>query len=244
MFEQTFVNSQARTRKPWTVAASLAIQSLVVVAALLVPLMHIARLESPPRDLPLFVMLKPVTELRPTPHNVSATKTAPRVFRNALAAPARVPDRIVMMADAPEPPMLEWAGNPGALSNPAFVPGLGLNVISQPPPPKPPATKMEKLAAPHAPVRVSSGVQQANLIYAPKPMYPQLAKSARVQGTIKLQAIIAVDGLIENLRVMTGPPLLVNAAIDAVRRWQYKPTMLNGSPVEVITEIDVNFTLN
>ena len=61
---------------------------------------------------------------------------------------------------------------------------------------------------------------------------------------MKLQAIIAVDGSIRNLRMISGPPLLVNAAIDAVRRWQYKPTMLNGSPVEVITDIDVNFTLN
>lgn len=244
MFEQTFVNSQARTRKPWTVGASLAIQSLVVVTALLVPLLHIARLEPPPRNLPLFVMLRPVTELPPAPHNASPAKTIPRVFRNPLAGPARVPDRIVMMADAPEPPMLEWAGNPGALSKPAFVPGLGLNVISQPPPPKPPAPKIQKPAVPREPVRVSSGVQQANLIYAPKPVFPQLAKSARVQGTIKLQAIIAVDGSIKNLRVMSGPPLLVNSAIDAVRRWQYKPTMLNGSPVEVITEIDVNFTFN
>jgi len=243
MFEQTFANSQARTRKPWTVGVSLAIQSLVVVAALLAPLLHIARLESPPRDLPVFVMLKPVTELRPAPHNASAAKSAPRVFRNPVAPPARVPDRIVMMADAPEPSTLEWAGNPGALSNPAFVPGLGLNVISQPPP-KAPATKADNRAALRQPVRVSSGVQQANLIYAPKPFYPQLAKTARVQGTIKLQAIIAVDGSIKNLRVLSGPPLLVNAAIDAVRRWQYKPTMLNGSPVEVITEIEVNFTLN
>ena len=244
MFEQTFVNSQARTRKPWTVGASLAIQTLVVLTAFLIPLLRIARLEPPPRDLPLFVMLKPIAELPPPVRNVSTTRAAPRVFHNPLAAPSRVPDRIVMTPDAPEPPMLEWAGNPGALSSAATVPGLGLNVISQAPPPKPPAPKADKPIAPREPVRVSSGVQQANLIYAPKPAYPQLAKSARVQGTIKLQAIIAVDGSIKNLRVMSGPPLLVNAAIDAVRRWQYKPTMLNGSPVEVITEIDVNFTLN
>jgi protein TonB len=93
-------------------------------------------------------------------------------------------------------------------------------------------------------LRVGTGVQAANLIFGPKPVYPQLAKSARVQGTIKLQAIIAVDGTIKNLRLISGPPLLVNAAVEAVRRWQYKPTLLNGSPVEVITEIDVNFTLN
>jgi protein TonB len=173
---------------------------------------------------------------------VSAQPAAPRVFRNPFAAPTRVPDRIVMTPDAPEPPMLAWPGNSGALSNPAGVPGLPLNVISQPPP-KPPAPKPEN-NAPRQPLRVSSGVQQANLIYAPKPVYPPLAKAARVQGTIRLQAVIAVDGSIKNLRLISGPPLLVNAAMDAVRRWQYKPTMLNGSPVEVITDIDVNFMLN
>jgi protein TonB len=243
MFEQTFVNSQARTRKPWTVGASLAIQSLVVLSALLVPLLRIARLELPARDLPLFVKLQPITELPPPTHVASAPHQAPRVFRNPLAAPTRVPDRIVMTPDAPEPPAIVWAGPPTAFSGPAAVPGFPFSGISTPPP-NPALSKPEPPAARHAPLRVSSSVQQASLIYAPKPLYPQLAKSARVQGTIKLQAIIAVDGSIKNLRVMSGPPLLVNAAIDAVRRWQYKPTMLNGSPVEVITEIDVNFTLN
>ena len=239
MFEQTFVNSQARTRKPWTVGASLAIQALLVLTAFLVPLLHIARLEPPPRDLPLFVMLKPVTEMpRPT-HLVTAAHAAPRVFRNPITAPARVPDRIVMTPDASA---LLSADNPTPFSGSGAVPGFPLNVISTPPPnpstPKPPPV------TPHEPLRVSNGIQQANLIYAPKPAYPQLAKSARVQGTIKLQAIITVDGSIKNLRLISGPPLLANAALDAVRRWQYKPTMLNGSPVEVITEIDVNFTLN
>jgi len=241
MFEQTFVNSPARTRKPWTVGASLAVQALLVLTALTVPLLHIALLEPPPRDLPLFVMLKPITEMPPPAHVVSAAHAAPRVFRNPLAAPTRVPDRIVMAPDAPEAPMLEWAGNSGALSGSTSIPGLLLNGITQMPP-KP--SRPEKRPALREPLRVSSGVQQANLIYAPKPTYPQLAKAARVQGTIKLQAIIAVDGSIKNLRLISGPPLLANAALDAVRRWQYKPTMLNGSPVEVITEIDVNFTLN
>ena len=165
MFEQTFVNSRARTRKPWTVGASLVIQSLLVLTALLVPLLQIARLEPPPRDLPLFVTLKPVTELPPPTHVVSAPRAARRIFHNPLAAPAHVPDRIVMTPDAPEAPMLEWAGNPSSLSGSAAVPGLGLNVISQPPP-KPPAPKVDKPAAPREPLHVSSGVQQANLVYA------------------------------------------------------------------------------
>jgi protein TonB len=87
-------------------------------------------------------------------------------------------------------------------------------------------------------------VQQANLIRQVRPQYPPLAKAARVQGTVKFEAVIAKDGSIQNLKVVSGPPLLVNAALEAVKQWQYKPTLLNGEPVEVITTIDVNFTLS
>jgi protein TonB len=87
-------------------------------------------------------------------------------------------------------------------------------------------------------------VQQANLIKQPKPVYPPLAKAARVQGTVKFQATISKDGTIQNLQLLGGPPLLVQAAMQAVEQWQYKPTLLNGEPVEVITTIDVNFTLS
>jgi protein TonB len=242
MFEQTFVNSQARTRKPWTVGASLAIQSLAVVAAVIVPLLRVARLETPARDLPLFVTLKPLTQPPAPVHTATAATVAPRVFHNPLAAPTRIPTHIDMTPDAPEPPAIVWAGNPAAFSGSTAVPGFPFTAI--PAPPQPAAPKPATPPAPQAPLRVGTGVEAANLIFGPKPVYPQLAKSARVQGTIKLQAIIAVDGTIKNLRLISGPPLLVNAAVDAVRRWQYKPTLLNGSPVEVITEIDVNFTLN
>src|ERR1700759_2148921 len=116
MFEQTVVNPQARTRKPWPVGASLTIQSLLVLTALLVPLLHIARLEPPPRDLPRFVTLKPVTELAPPAHAVRAPHAAPRAFHTPLAAPTRIPERIVMTPDAPEPPAILWEGNPTVLS--------------------------------------------------------------------------------------------------------------------------------
>jgi protein TonB len=91
---------------------------------------------------------------------------------------------------------------------------------------------------------VGGQVQAANLIKQVKPQYPPLAKAARVQGTVKFQAVIAKDGTIQNLQLLGGPPLLVQAAMQAVQQWQYKPTLLNGEPVEVITTIDVNFTLS
>ena len=75
-------------------------------------------------------------------------------------------------------------------------------------------------------------------------MYPPLAKAARVQGTVKLDALISKTGTITNLKLISGPPLLVAAAMAAVQQWQYKPTLLNDEPVEVITTIDVNFTLS
>ena len=75
-------------------------------------------------------------------------------------------------------------------------------------------------------------------------MYPPLAKAARVQGTVKFEAKISKEGTIEDLKVVSGPPLLIQAALDAVKQWLYKPTLLNGEPVEVLTTIDVNFTLS
>jgi protein TonB len=87
-------------------------------------------------------------------------------------------------------------------------------------------------------------VQQANLIKQPKPVYPPLAKAARVQGVVKFEAKIAKDGTIQDLKLVSGPPLLVQAAMQAVQQWVYKPTLLNGEPVEVLTTIDVNFTLS
>ena len=93
-------------------------------------------------------------------------------------------------------------------------------------------------------IRVGGNVQAANLLRKVVPVYPPLAKQARIQGTVRFTAVIGKDGTIQNLQVITGHPLLQQAAMDAVRQWQYRPTLLNGEPVEVVTTIDVNFTLS
>ena len=87
-------------------------------------------------------------------------------------------------------------------------------------------------------------MQEANLIHKVMPVYPPLAKSARVQGTVEFTAIIGKDGAIRELKLVRGHPLLVNAAKQAVEQWRYKPTLLNGQAVDVITDIVVNFTLS
>ncbi len=98
--------------------------------------------------------------------------------------------------------------------------------------------------APPGSIRVGGNAQQANLVSKITPVYPPLAKAAQIQGTVSLNALIGKDGHIENLSVINGHPLLIQATLDAVKNWIYKPTLLNGNPVEVVTQIDVNYTLS
>ena len=100
-----------------------------------------------------------------------------------------------------------------------------------------------KVATP-ARVRVSQGVSSGPLIKKVQPNYPPLARQARIQGQVLLQAQISKDGSIENLSLISGHPMLAPAAIEAVKQWRYKPYMLNGEPVAVDTQVVVNFTLS
>lgn len=104
-------------------------------------------------------------------------------------------------------------------------------------------TAVPKVATPQR-VRVSQGVTQGLLLRKVTPQYPPLAKQARIQGTVVLSALIGKDGSIQNLHVVSGHPMLTNAALEAVKEWKYKPYILNGEPVEVETTINVNFSLS
>ena len=92
-------------------------------------------------------------------------------------------------------------------------------------------------------IRVGGNQAQLNLVDKVTPLYPPEAKAARIQGAVKFQAVIGKDGRIQDLQLISGHPLLAQSAQDAVRQWVYRPTLLNGNPVEVITQIDVNYTL-
>jgi len=118
---------------------------------------------------------------------------------------------------------------------------LGGIPSAAPPPPPPP--KKEPPPKPTGPITVGGRVQAAKLIRNPQPQYPQIARQARISGTVELSAIIGEDGHIQSLSVVSGHPLLRAAAMDAVKQWVYQPTMLNEQPVKVSTTIDVIFTL-
>jgi len=106
----------------------------------------------------------------------------------------------------------------------------------------PPPVVQRAAPKPVGPQRVSSGVISGMLLNKVDPVYPPIAKAAHVQGVVVLQATISKTGTIEDLKVLSGPPMLTGAAVDAVRRWRYKPYLLSGEPTEVETTINVNFT--
>jgi protein TonB len=245
MFEQTFVQTQAQTRRPWTVAVSLSLQCLVVAILLLIPLLHPENLRIPeppqPRLLRTWITQPPLPPQHAGSHTAAVTAlVAPRqlVFVPPSAHNTAAPLSIEMPTGDPE--VSAWAGLAGQFG-PSLTTAVALPPVAATP--RPVTPPLPKPAA-SGPLKISGGVEAAKLIYGPSPSYPRIAVEARSQGVVKLEAVIAADGSIRNLRVVSGPPLLVNAALEAVRQWRYHPTLLNGVAVEVLTEIDVNFSLS
>lgn len=156
---------------------------------------------------------------------------------NVLREPSRIPKSTQVLHDEPiaseGPPKLDGYVLGGI---PNGVPNAILNEMARAVPPMTKPTPPQK-------VRVSSGVAQGMLVHQVKPQYPRLAIQARVQGTVVLQAVIGKDGTVRDLRLVSGHPLLAPAAIEAVKQWRYRPYLLNNEPVEVDTQINVNFTL-
>ena len=245
MFEQSLLLNDG-TKKPWNFLASLSAELLIVSLALLIPLLYHDHLPTvrwkdvivgpPPSPPPVDVV---------PAHQTHVTSSAPtlRVVRPITFAPASIPHASQPLStdvNPDAPPALVTGGVPGGTGGATNMLGRFIpNVVALPPPPPKP---MEKRPA-STPVAVGGDVQMALLIRKIIPEYPPLAKSARISGVVRLIGTIAKDGTIQNLRLVSGHPLLARAAIEAVRQWVYKPTFLNGQPVEVIAPIEVNFTL-
>jgi len=109
---------------------------------------------------------------------------------------------------------------------------------------EPPTVRLDPVSPQAKQIRVGSGVMRMKRLESPPPKYPPLARQARVTGTVKLSVLLGADGAVQRLEVVDGHPLLIPAALDAVKDWKYEPTLLNGEPVEVRTEVDINFTLS
>jgi protein TonB len=161
------------------------------------------------------------------------------IVNGALRTPTKIPQKVQMIKEDEAPPAMASTGVVGGV--PGGIPGGQMGgviggIISSTP------MAVPKVATPQR-VRVSQGVSAGLLVRKVTPTYPPLARQARIQGQVVLRAVISKDGSIEGLTLVSGHPMLVQSALEAVKQWKYKPYLLNGEPVEVDTEVMVNFTL-
>ncbi|HLX75252.1 MAG TPA: TonB family protein [Terriglobales bacterium] len=244
MFEDSLLESggRLRTKRGMTTTISFVLQICLVGVLVLIPLLYTEAL--PKQQLMTFLVAPPPPPPPPPPPAAVPQRVVKVVqtdiINGELRTPTKIPKKVEMIKEeeAP-PPVMASAGVVGGV--PGGVPGGQMGgviggIISSTP------VAVPKVATPQR-VRVSQGVSQGLLIHRVQPMYPPLARQARIQGTVVLQAEISKDGSIENLRLISGHPMLAPSAIEAVRQWRYKPYFLNGEPVAVETQITVNFTL-
>src|SRR5438477_12936778 len=244
MFEDSLIESggRLRTKRGATTVFSFVLQVALIGVLVLLPLLFTEAL--PKTQLMTFLVAPPPPPPPPPPAAatpIKVVKIQSEIVNGQLRTPTKIPEKVQMIKEeeAP-PPMNSMAGVVGGV--PGGVPGGQMGgviggIISSTP------VSVPKVATPQR-VRVSQGVTQGLLIRKVQPNYPPLARQARIQGTVLLQAEISKDGTIENLRLINGHPMLAPAAIEAVKQWRYRPYMLNGEPVAVETQVQVNFTLS
>ena len=242
MFEDSLIESggKLKTKRGRTTALAVVVQVGIIIVMILIPLMFT---EALPKAMTMTFLAAPPPP-PPPPPPPAAVKIVKQVetdiVNNQLRTPTKIPKKVEMIKEEDTPPP-QMAGVVGGV--PGGVPGGQMNgviggIISSTP------AAIPKVATPQR-VRVSAGVTQGLKIKNVNPVYPQMAKIARVQGPVVLAAVIGKDGTIQGLHVLsTASPLLNQAAIDAVKEWRYRPYILNGEPVEVDTQITVNFTLS
>jgi len=242
MFEDSLLESGGRlkTRSGWTTFLSFGLQVILVIVGVLIPLIYTEAL--PKQQLMTFLVAPPPPPPPPPPPAaapvVKVQKIQSELDNGALKAPTKIPQKIAMIKEEDTPPPSMGGGVVGAIGGVpgGQVGGIIGGIISSTP------VAVPKVATPQR-VRVSQGVTEGLLVHKVTPTYPPLARQARIQGAVQLAALIGKDGSIQNLKVVSGHPMLTSAALEAVRNWKYKPYYLNGEPVEVETSITVNFTL-
>src|ERR1700727_821269 len=235
MFEDSLMESGGRikTNQKWTGAISTLVQLALVGFLVLLPLIFT---EALPKGLTTNWLVAPPPPPPPPPPaapQIQHVQKVSEIVDGALRTPNKIPKKIQMIKEEESP---QAAGVTGGVVG--GVPGGSANgviggIIGSPAPPP-------KVATPQK-LRISTGVAEGNKIHDVQPTYPQMARIAHIQGDVLLQATISKTGVIENLRGVQGHPILIQAAMDAVKQWKYKPYILNGEAVEVETTIKVQF---
>jgi protein TonB len=242
MFEDSLIESGGRlkTKRGWTSLLSFALEFMIIGVMVLIPLIFT---EALPKGTTMFLLVAPPPPPPPPPPAAAVVKIVKVVqtdiVNGELRTPTKIPKKVEMIKEEEAPPQMAATGVVGGV--PGGIPGGSMggvigSVLSGTP------TVAPHIATPQR-VRVSSGVVSGLLLRKVQPNYPPLARQARIQGVVVLQAQISKEGAIENLQLISGHPMLAPAAIEAVKQWKYKPYLLNGEPVEVETQVQVNFTL-
>jgi protein TonB len=244
MFEDSLIESgnKLKTKRLSTTILSFVLQVMLLGMLILIPLIYTDAL--PKQQLMTFLVAPPPPPPPPPPPAAAApvrvVKIASELVNGQLRTPTKIPEKVQMIKEEDAPPPVMGSGVVGGV--PGGVPGgsmggviggiIGSTMAAVP-----------KVATPQR-VRVSQGVSQGLLIRKVTPNYPPLARQARIQGQVVLQAEISKEGTIQNLQLISGHPMLAPAAIEAVKQWRYKPYLLNGEPVAVETQVVVNFSLS
>ena len=232
MFEDSLIESTRHIakRRGLTTLLSTSMQMLVLMLLVIFPLLRTNVLS--PQQMKLSTILPYVTEptttgSHPPAGAADSGRTAPTIVQ--VTQPSVIPQIIDRRADSvghPDPVPCTSCGNPvGVFGSIGVAP--------------PPVVVMVK---PPKPVIISH-LDEGQIIRRVQPLYPPLARTARIQGPVALHALISREGTIEQLQVLSGHPMLNQAALDAVKQWRFRPYILNGQPIEVETEITVNFIL-
>jgi periplasmic protein TonB len=240
MFQDSLIESgeKLKTKRGMTTMLSFSFQAAFVAVLILIPLLYTEALPK----LRSTISVAPPPPPAP-PRSTAAVKVIKIVqtdiVQGKLRAPAVIPKQVKMIAEEEAPPAIAGNGVVDSVQS-GRTDGQG-GVISSIVSSAPMADL--KIVTPRL-VRVSQGVTAGLLTRKVQPTYPPLARQARIQGVVVLQAEISKDGAIQNLFLISGHPMLVPAAIEAVKQWRYRPYILNGEPVAVETQITVNFTLS
>jgi periplasmic protein TonB len=240
LFHDSLVVSGAKSRpsNPWAPVGSVTLLSLLLLALVVIPLFHTDTL--PKRETLTMLYVLPAAAAS----NVTRLPVPTSTSRNTPTN-MRIPSAVHTTQEAPPSPPLDTAGGlvggvPGGV-----VGGIPGGVLSEVLRSTGSAPVLAKTPAPTPKrIRVPARIAKANLVYDVAPKYPPEAGRARIEGTVVLLAVIGKDGTVEDVRVKSGLSLLAQAAIEAVKQWRYRPYLLNGEPVEVDSQITINFTLS
>ncbi len=249
-FDGALLDNAVHKRKTADWLISLTVHAAIVAALIVVPLFFTQALDLTRSEI-TYLAPPPTPYAPPPPPAVAASVTPatrrPQLRPSTLTMPIAIPRKVEVLHDAASESAdlnAAAAGVPGGVVG--GVPGgvlggvLGaMGTVAPPPPPPPPVA-----VASNGPLHIGGNVKSPRAISTPQPKYPMLALQARIEGDVQIDAVIDKDGNVVQERAMSGPPLLMNAAIDAVKHWKYQPTYLNGEPWPIELTINVTFSLS